>query len=92
MKRTVAVAATAVIFVGSAAGAHARAISPSTKRLGAGTTAVTAASLHVTLTNSGSSQGGGGPVIISSGLATVPVSPAVPNAAFNDLRLVISGP
>ena len=124
MKRTVAVVGAAAAFFGAVTIAQARVMTPSSTRLGAGTTSVTAcgslaglgysvanstgsvtsltfsglpsscngASLSVRLTSSGTSQGGGGPVTIVNGSANVTVSPAVPNAAFNDIRLIVSGP
>lgn len=50
------------------------------------------ADLSLTLTSAGTAQGGGGPVVVANGSATVTVSPAVPTGAFDDLRLVVVGP
>lgn len=50
------------------------------------------ASLRLAVSNGGVLQGSGGPVTITKGSATVPVSPSVPNASVGDLRILVTGP
>jgi hypothetical protein len=49
-------------------------------------------SVSVTVTSAGTRLGGGGPVTVSSGGATVPISPAAPTGSVTHVRLAIVGP
>lgn len=49
-------------------------------------------SVSVTVTNAGTSLGAGGPVVVASGAATVPISPAAAIGSVTHVRLVITGP
>jgi len=48
--------------------------------------------VNVTITNAGTSLGSGGPVVVASGAATVPISPAVAIGSVTHVRLAIAGP
>jgi len=49
-------------------------------------------SVTVAVTNGGTRLGGGGPVTVASGGATVPISPAVATGSVTHVRLAIVGP
>ena len=49
-------------------------------------------SLTATVTNAGTSLGAGGPVTVTSGSATVPISPAAPTGSVSHVRIVVVGP
>lgn len=48
--------------------------------------------LRATVTSGATSLGSGGPVTVSSGAATVPISPAVATASVTHVRLAVVGP
>jgi hypothetical protein len=55
-------------------------------------TACNGGAVKVTVTNAGTSLGAGGPVTVTAGAATVPISPAAAIGSVTHVRLAIVGP
>jgi hypothetical protein len=50
------------------------------------------ATVNLNLTNAGTNLAAGGPVVVASGAAAVPISPSVPTGSVTHVRLVMTGP